>query len=191
LRRFAKEKVMIKFRNVAALLALSSVAALPACSMFGGNTSSQQSSASASQSPAVSQAMVQQVQTRLQQAGTYSGRIDGLWGPETEAAVRSYQQQHNLNATGQLDSNTLASLNLGGTNQTVGSTPPAAAEPPVANTPPAASAQPVASAPTVASTQSTGNTPPPSQVDGAGNTAPSNTNIPPGNAAQPDASTTH
>ena len=68
---------------------------------------------------------------------------------------------------------------------------PAAAEPPVANTPPAASAQPVASAPTVASTQSTGNTPPPSQVDGAGNTAPSNTNIPPGNAAQPDASTTH
>ena len=170
---------MIKFRNVAALLALSSVAALPACSMFGGNTSSQQSSASASQSPAVSQAMVQQVQTRLQQAGTYSGRIDGLWGPETEAAVRSYQQQHNLNATGQLDSNTLASLNLGGTNQTVGSTPPAA------------SAQPVASAPTVASTQSTGNTPPPSQVDGAGNTAPSNTNIPPGNAAQPDASTTH
>jgi peptidoglycan hydrolase-like protein with peptidoglycan-binding domain len=191
LRRFAKEKVMIKFRNVAALLALSSVAALPACSMFGGNNSSQQSSASASQSPAVSQAMVQQVQTRLQQAGTYSGRIDGLWGPETEAAVRSYQQQHNLNATGQLDSNTLASLNLGGTNQTVGSTPPAAAEPPVANTPPAASAQPVASAPTVASTQSTGNTPPPSQVDGAGNTAPSNTNIPPGNAAQPDASTTH
>jgi peptidoglycan hydrolase-like protein with peptidoglycan-binding domain len=173
LRRFAKEKVMIKFRNVAALLALSSVAALPACSMFGENNSSQQSSASVSRPPAVSQAMVQQVQTRLQQAGTYSGRIDGLWGPETEAAVRSYQQQHNLNATGQLDSDTLASLNLGGTNQTSGSTPPAAAAPPVA------SAQPVASAP------------PPSQVDGAGNTAPSNTNIPPGNAAQPDASTTH
>ena len=164
---------MIKFRNVAALLALSSVAALPACSMFGENNSSQQSSASASQSPAVSHAMVQQVQTRLQQAGTYSGRIDGLWGPETAAAVRSYQQQNNLNATGQLDSDTLASLNLGGTNQTSGSTPPAAAAPPVA------SAQPVASAP------------PPSQVDGAGNTAPRNTNIPPGNAAQPDASTTH
>ncbi len=175
---------MIKFRNVAALLALSSVAALPACSMFGENNSSQQSSASVSRSPAVSQAMVQQVQTRLQQAGTYSGRIDGLWGPETQAAVRSYQQQNNLNATGQLDSDTLASLNLGGTNQTSGSTPPAAAAPPVA------SAQPVASAPTVASTQATGNTPPPSQVDGAGNTAPSNTNIPPGNAAQPDASTT-
>jgi peptidoglycan hydrolase-like protein with peptidoglycan-binding domain len=172
LRRLGKEKVMIKFRGVAALLALSSIAALPACSMFGGNNSSQQRSASASQSPAVSPAMVQQVQTRLQQAGTYSGRIDGLWGPETEAAVRSYQQQHNLNATGQLDSDTLASLNLGGTNQTLGSTPPPAAAPPVA------------------STQPTGNTPPPSQVYGAGNTAPTNTNMPPGNAAQPNASTT-
>jgi peptidoglycan hydrolase-like protein with peptidoglycan-binding domain len=181
LRRFAKEKVMIKFRNVAALLALSGVAALPACSMLGGYNSSQQSSASASQSPAVSQALVRQVQTSLQQAGTYSGRIDGLWGPETEAAVRSYQQQHNLNATGQLDGDTLASLNLGGTNQTLGSTPPAAAAPPVA------SALPVASAPTVASAQPTGNMPPSTQVYGAGNTVPTNTNIPPDNAAQPNA----
>lgn len=175
---------MIKFRNVAALLALSSVAALPACSMFGGNNSSQQSRTSASQSPAVSQAMVQQVQTRLQQAGTYSGHIDGLWGPGTEAAVRSYQQQHNLNATGQLDSATLASLDLGGTNQTLGSTPPVEAAPPVA------SAQPVTSAPTDASAQPTGNTPPPSQVYGAADTAPTNINIPPGNATQPNASTT-
>ena len=136
---------MIKFRNVAALLALSSVAALPACSMLGGNNSSQHSRASASQSPAVSQAMVQQVQTRLQQAGTYNGRIDGLWGPETEAAVRSYQQQHNLNATGQLDGDTLASLNLGGTNQTLGSTPPAAAAPTNTNITPGDAAQPNAS----------------------------------------------
>ena len=163
---------MIKFRNVAALLALSSIAALPACSTFGGgNNSSQPSSASASQSPALSQGMIQQVQTRLQQAGTYSGRIDGLWGPETEAAVRSYQQQHNLNATGQLDGDTLASLNLGGTNQNSGNVQPTANTPPVANPP-------------------TGNTPPPSQVSGAGNTAPTNTNIPPGNATQPNASKT-
>jgi len=118
---------MINVRNVAALLALSSAAALPACSMFGGgNNSSPASHASYSspQSPALSQDMVQQVQTRLQQAGTYSGRIDGLWGPATEAAVRSYQQQHNLNATGQLDSDTLASLKLGGTQQNYGNAQP-------------------------------------------------------------------
>jgi len=118
---------MIKVRNVAALLALSSVAALPACSVFeGGSNSSPASRASYSspQSPALSQDMIQQMQARLQQAGTYSGRIDGLWGPATEAAVRSYQQQHNLNATGQLDGDTLASLNLGGTNQNYGNAQP-------------------------------------------------------------------
>jgi peptidoglycan hydrolase-like protein with peptidoglycan-binding domain len=158
---------MIKFRNAAALLALSTVAALPACSMYeGGYYGSQPSSASASQSPALSQDMVRQVQTRLQQAGTYSDRIDGLWGPQTEAAVRSYQQQHNLNATGQLDGDTLTSLNLGGTDQNSGNVPPVAVAPPVAN------AQPT------------------SLVSGAGNTVPANTNIPPGSATQPNASTT-
>jgi peptidoglycan hydrolase-like protein with peptidoglycan-binding domain len=102
--------------------------------MFGGGSnSSQSSSASASRPPALSQDMVQQVQTRLQQAGNYNGSIDGLWGPATEAGVRSYQQQHNLNATGQLDGDTLASLNLRGTNQTLGTAQPAANAPPVAS----------------------------------------------------------
>ena len=170
---------MIKFRNVAAMLALSSVAALPACSMFGGGTNSSQSStASASRPPALSQDMVQQVQTRLQQAGNYNGSIDGLWGPATEAGVRSYQQQHNLNATGQLDGDTLASLNLGGTNQTLGTAQPAAIAPPVA------SAQPTAIVPPVASAQPT------SQVSGASNTVPTNTHMAPSNATQPNASTT-
>jgi peptidoglycan hydrolase-like protein with peptidoglycan-binding domain len=164
---------MIKFRNVAVMLALSSVAVLPACSVFGGGTnSSQSSSASASRPPALSQDMVQQVQTRLQQAGNYNGSIDGLWGPATEAGVRSYQQQHNLNATGQLDGDTLTSLNLGGTNQTLGTAQPAAIVPPVASPMPVASAQPT------------------SPVSGASNTVPTNTNMAPGNATQPNASTT-
>jgi len=158
---------MIKFRNVAALLALSSVVALPACSMFGGGSnSSQSSSASASRPPALSHDMVQQVQTRLQRAGNYNGSIDGLWGPATEAGVRSYQQQHNLNATGQLDGDTLASLNLGGTNQTVGTAQPAASPMPVA------SAQPT------------------SQVSGASSTVPTNTPMAPSTATQPNTSTT-
>jgi hypothetical protein len=119
-----KEKAMIKPANLAALLAMSSIAALPACSMFGGGNNSNHASYSSPQSPALSQNMIQQVQTRLQQAGNYNGTIDGRWGPSTEAGVRSYQQQHNLNATGQLDGDTLASLNLGGTNTTLGSTQP-------------------------------------------------------------------
>lgn len=169
---------MIKFRNVAALLALASVAALPACATYGdGYYSSQPGGAYASRSPALSQDMVRQVQARLQQAGTYSGSIDGLWGPQTEAAVRSYQQQRNLNATGQLDGDTLASLNLGGTNQNSGNMPP------IANVPPVVVAQPMANA------QPIGNTQPASQVSGAGNTTPINTNIPPSTATQSNAST--
>jgi peptidoglycan hydrolase-like protein with peptidoglycan-binding domain len=116
--------------------------------------------------------MVHQVQTRLQQAGNYNGSIDGRWGPATEAGVRSYQQQHNLNATGQLDNDTLASLNLRGTNQTLGAVQPAANAPPTAIVPPVASAQPT------------------SQASGASNTVPTNTNMPPSNATQPNASTT-
>jgi hypothetical protein len=52
----------------AALLAISSVAVLPACSTFGGDNASH-TTRLAPQSPELSQDMVQQVQTRLQQQG--------------------------------------------------------------------------------------------------------------------------
>ena len=118
---------MIKVRNMAALLAIAGVAALPACSMFGGNQGRQTSRTSypsqgypSPQSPELTQETTQQVQERLQQQGIYHGRVDGMWGPGTESAVRSYQQQHSLNATGKLDVDTLSSLKLG-TNQNYGS----------------------------------------------------------------------
>jgi peptidoglycan hydrolase-like protein with peptidoglycan-binding domain len=130
---------MIKVRNLGLLVALSSVAVLPACSWFGGNDNSRSSGAASSsqgyasaQQPNYSsqqQAMeqqpltpdtVRQVQQTLQQQGMYRGRVDGVWGPATQSAVRSYQQQNNLNASGQLDQQTLASLNLGN-NQNYGS----------------------------------------------------------------------
>ncbi len=116
---------MTKVRNVATLLTLCGVAALPACSMFGGNQASRSSYpsyASASQSPQLSQDMIQQVQGRLQQQGVYHGNVDGVWGPGTKSAVRSYQQQHNLNATGKLDVDTLASLNLGDRTRAISAT---------------------------------------------------------------------
>jgi peptidoglycan hydrolase-like protein with peptidoglycan-binding domain len=123
---------MIKVRNIAALLAISSVAALAACS---GNSNSQPSriSYAAPQPPAVSPNLIAQVQTRLQQAGTYNGNIDGLWGPATEAAVRNYQQQHSLNATGQLDVPTLAALDVGSAGQTYGNAQPAVTTQPTRN----------------------------------------------------------
>src|SRR5262245_37062283 len=116
---------MINTRNLATLLALSTVVALPACSWFGGNSQSNRAGTSRSYAAtpnynAPSQAqtteltpdMIRNVQQTLQQDGSYHGRVDGVWGPSTQAAVRNYQQQHNLNATGQLDQDTLAAMNL-------------------------------------------------------------------------------
>jgi len=112
---------------VAAALAVSSFAVLSACSSYdnGYNQSPPSRISYASpQPPSLSPDMIQQVQSRLQQAGDYNGRIDGVWGAATESGVRNYQRQHNLNPTGQLDGNTLAALNLGGARQTYGSAQP-------------------------------------------------------------------
>ncbi len=125
---------MLKIRSLATVVALSGVAVLPACSMFGGGDNARQTSrasypsqsyasaqpmAPTTQAVPMSQDTVRQVQQALQQHGMYRSRVDGVWGPATAAAVRSYQQQHNLNASGELDTDTLASLNLGG-NQNYG-----------------------------------------------------------------------
>lgn len=70
----------------------------------------------------VSRSDVQQIQQKLQQAGLYRGRIDGLEGPETQQALRSYQHRNNLPVTGTIDQQTLANLNVAGVG--VGSSTP-------------------------------------------------------------------
>src|SRR5580704_11191239 len=80
---------MTKLHVAAALLAFGSLAALPVC------TSPSYSSAppvQAAANPELSPGMVRQVQTALQQQGVYNGAIDGIWGPQTQAAVQSFQQ---------------------------------------------------------------------------------------------------
>lgn len=126
---------MMKTRNLGAMLALGALAALPACSMFGGGSS--QSSENSSATPPstyatppasygtpgtqtgtsgtvapVSPAMIRSVQTTLQQNGDYRGGVDGIWGPMTESGVRTWQQAHNLNANGEIDVATLQSMNI-------------------------------------------------------------------------------
>ena len=122
---------MLKVRNLGMLLAMSSVAVLPACSMFGGGSHSSAGSSSnyaatqppppppqvASEQQPLTPDTVREVQQSLQQQGLYKSRIDGVWGPGTQAAVRNYQQQHNMTATGQLDQQTLASLTGGNQQQ--------------------------------------------------------------------------
>lgn len=55
---------------------------------------------------------VQDVQNRLRQAGVYGGRIDGVWGGDSQAALERFQQAHQLQVTGQLNQATAATLGL-------------------------------------------------------------------------------
>jgi peptidoglycan hydrolase-like protein with peptidoglycan-binding domain len=52
------------------------------------------------------------IQQRLKDQGFYYGEVDGQGGEETSAAIRRFQIRHGLQVTGQLDDETLHSLNL-------------------------------------------------------------------------------
>lgn len=128
---------MLKARTIGTMLCLGALTALPACSMFGGDSGSSSSGQyrqssynnsgaynTASTAPtappgssmtgqaAVTPDMIRDVQSRLQQAGNYHGQVDGVWGPMTQRGVRDWQQAHNMSATGQLDMATLQAMNI-------------------------------------------------------------------------------
>jgi peptidoglycan hydrolase-like protein with peptidoglycan-binding domain len=148
---------MFRSHAVTALLAFGSLAALPACTMNSGHPSGTAYMAPMA-TPELSPGMVRQVQTSLQQQGIYQGNIDGLWGPATQSAVQSYQQLHGLTASGQLNSTTLASLNLPDTGAAAATQPAAAA--PAAAAPAAPAPAPVSSAAPPATTSTTAATTP-------------------------------
>ncbi|WP_428530592.1 peptidoglycan-binding domain-containing protein [Rhodopila sp.] len=96
-------------------IAVGVVAGLGACSnMMGHNSASEAPKASmAATEPTVSPDMVKQVQAKLRANGYYKqGNVDGVWGSGTESAVRSFQKDHNLGSSGQLDVSTLQALNV-------------------------------------------------------------------------------
>lgn len=57
-----------------------------------------------------SASVVRRVQQRLHDQGYNAGPVDGKWGPNTQQALRQYQQTQGLNATGNIDTQTLSSL---------------------------------------------------------------------------------
>jgi peptidoglycan hydrolase-like protein with peptidoglycan-binding domain len=96
------------------------------CSMFGGHHPSNTAAAPAiapaamsgsSMAPGpstaalpVSKDTVKQIQSVLQQQGLYRGRIDGVVGRETRAALAAYQQKEGSSKTPALDQKTLEAL---------------------------------------------------------------------------------
>lgn len=108
-----------------AVVALS----LTACQgMMGGKDSQQTSSAqtssaqtsqasrtaAAAEQQAVAPDMVREIQRSLGAKGYDAGAPDGIYGASTEQALRRFQRDQKLNATGQLDAQTLAALGVTG-----------------------------------------------------------------------------
>jgi peptidoglycan hydrolase-like protein with peptidoglycan-binding domain len=73
----------------------------------------QQAQGGQQQAQAQSPELVKQAQQALNDKGLNSGPVDGQWGPQTQQAVKAYQQQNQIQASGQLDRETLASLGIG------------------------------------------------------------------------------
>ena len=62
----------------------------------------------------VTAATVRRVQGQLDKLGYPVGRINGDLGPETRTAIRNFQRDKGLNATGELDAQTRAALETNG-----------------------------------------------------------------------------
>ncbi len=52
------------------------------------------------------------VQERLRQLGAYTGRVDGVWGPDSQAALERFQQGRGLQPTGQINPATAQAMGL-------------------------------------------------------------------------------
>jgi len=123
----------ITFSNRSSIAAATALAAVLAVGTMGTGLAagygqqgaqqqpSQQQSSSQSQS-SQNQQHVREVQQKLMQEGHDVGSIDGQFGPKTEAALRSYQQEEGLQATGQIDEQTLQKLGIASSSQSSGST---------------------------------------------------------------------
>jgi hypothetical protein len=59
-----------------------------------------------------SDATVSAVQSQLATQGYYRGVVDGVYGPQTRAALTRYQSNHGLQVTGNLTPATLQALGL-------------------------------------------------------------------------------
>jgi peptidoglycan hydrolase-like protein with peptidoglycan-binding domain len=53
---------------------------------------------------------VRKVQQALQKKGINPGRIDGIYGPLTKEAVRTFQSRYGIKATGEVNNQTLFAL---------------------------------------------------------------------------------
>lgn len=63
-------------------------------------------------SQSMSPNVVRNLQQELSDRGYRVGTVDGIWGPQTQQALSNFQRDRNLQATGQIDRQTMAALGL-------------------------------------------------------------------------------
>ena len=117
----------MKLHGIAtALLLTGSVLGLAACNNMGYDQPSQAQSGRAQ----ADRQAIAHVQGELQQLGYYNGPIDGSWGPESRAAMASFQQRSGLPPSGQPDQPSLNALAVAASSVTSGATASVAPPPP-------------------------------------------------------------
>ena len=99
------------FVALASALSLSAYAHDQSSKQSSQSDETQQQSAAAGQSQQ-NPDLVKQAQEKLSAAGKDVGTPDGKMGPKTQAALKDFQQEKGLQASGQLDHETLAALDI-------------------------------------------------------------------------------
>lgn len=97
--------------SYAASPASNTMQSQPPSGQMNGSTQHMQQSGSRMHAQKASQSKVKDVQKALNNNGA-SIRVDGVLGPQTRSALRQYQKDHGLKATGQINASTEKKLNL-------------------------------------------------------------------------------
>jgi peptidoglycan hydrolase-like protein with peptidoglycan-binding domain len=83
----------------------------PAAAQQSGSSQSSAAQQS-SQEQNLTKEEIRQAQQALDQKGFKAGQADGVLGPETKNAIKEFQQKQGLNATGELDGQTMSALGV-------------------------------------------------------------------------------
>ncbi|HKO89028.1 MAG TPA: peptidoglycan-binding domain-containing protein [Burkholderiales bacterium] len=97
----------------AAVLALAASPALAADQGAYGGSGSVGASGSTYSSAQIQNdpAMIRQIQQQLKSQG-YQTSVDGVWGPQSQQALRDFQRAKGISASGNLDQSTLTALGV-------------------------------------------------------------------------------
>lgn len=95
------------------LALLGALAVSPAMARGAGEQrSDMQGQQQSNRQSQLDQNTIRQVQQQLQQQGYDVGQVDGVWGPQSQQALASFQRDQNIQATGRPDQQTMAALGV-------------------------------------------------------------------------------